>query len=170
MKAHKGMRPQDVVILLKIASREEDNWLAKDLAAELNISPAEVSGSLQRSAFAGLIDPSKRKVQKEALLDFICYGLKYVFPALPGPLTRGIPTAYSAPIMKSQWAEEEKLVWPDPSANERGMMIEPLFPISSDAIKNDSKFYDLLALAEVMRVGKIRDREKARMLLQERLK
>ncbi len=50
MKKHNGMRPQDVVILLKITTLVKDqNWRFSDLAAWLYISPAEVSESLERS-------------------------------------------------------------------------------------------------------------------------
>ena len=60
MKNSNGMRPQDVAVLLKIVRMGKQPWLAKDLAAALHLSPAEVSNSLSRSALAGLLDSSKR--------------------------------------------------------------------------------------------------------------
>ena len=43
MRKHNGMRPQDIVVLLKIAAKKNAPWMMKDLAAELKISPSEVS-------------------------------------------------------------------------------------------------------------------------------
>jgi len=36
MKAHNGMRPHDIVVLLKIIIQEE-NWMSKDIAASIKI-------------------------------------------------------------------------------------------------------------------------------------
>ncbi len=48
MKKHSGMRPHDIVVLLKIASKGNTPWLMKDLASELAISAGEISESLHR--------------------------------------------------------------------------------------------------------------------------
>jgi len=37
MKAHNGMRPHDIVVLLKIIIQEE-NWMSKDIAASIKMS------------------------------------------------------------------------------------------------------------------------------------
>lgn len=39
MNKHNGMRPQDVVVLLKIATHRDQNWFGKDLATAFVISP-----------------------------------------------------------------------------------------------------------------------------------
>ena len=46
MKKHSGMRPHDIVVLLKIAAKEDQSWLMKDLSIELGISASEISESL----------------------------------------------------------------------------------------------------------------------------
>ena len=53
MKKHRGMRSQDIVVLIKIAALGEVEWYAKDLAFTLEISQSEVSESLNRSQIAG---------------------------------------------------------------------------------------------------------------------
>jgi predicted transcriptional regulator len=50
IKKHNGMRPHDVVILLKIIALDNENWMMKDIANTLYISSSEVSESLNRSA------------------------------------------------------------------------------------------------------------------------
>ena len=95
MKSHNGMRPQDIVILLKIITVDNIKWQYRDLASSLSISISEISESLIRSHLAGLVDESRRIVHRQSLLEFIEHGLKYVFPQAPGTLVTGIPTAHS---------------------------------------------------------------------------
>jgi hypothetical protein len=77
MKEHKGVRPHDVVVLLKVISLSS-GWLNKDLSYQVHIAPSEISESLNRSAIAGLISPDKRKVFKNALLKFPEDGLPFI--------------------------------------------------------------------------------------------
>ena len=167
MKIHKGMRPQDIAVLLKIIAFGKHDWMNKDLAASLHISPSEITESLSRSQFAGLINASRKKVFVLALEDFLVYGLRYVFPVQPGALVRGMPTAHASPLLKSHFSSDEKYVWPDAQSNERGMMIVPLYPGAAEAAKKDSIFYNLLALCDVFRVGKVREFKQAKVLFQQ---
>jgi hypothetical protein len=43
------MLPQDIPILVKIAAKDQEPWMMKDLTIELGISPSEVSESLNPS-------------------------------------------------------------------------------------------------------------------------
>ena len=164
MKAHNGMRPHDVVVLLKIICSDK-NWLSKDLAAGLYISNSEISESLNRSMIAKLISPDKRVVFKTALYNFIEHGLKFVFPAEPGPILRGLPTAHSAPILKDFFVTDEQYVWPDAGGKVKGQAIVPLYPNQVLAVKDDEQLYDMLALIDAIRVGKVREQKKALELL-----
>lgn len=153
MKEHKGMRPQDIVILLKIIALGEEEWYNKDLAFQLNISNSEVSESLNRSRIGGLIKDDKRTIYREELLEFLVYGLKYVFPAVPGRLLRGMPTAYSAPVLKDEFVVDDPHVWPAKGHSIKGIAIPPLYETVPQACDNDSQLYDLLALIDALRVG-----------------
>src|SRR5688500_1853332 len=97
MKAQNGMKPQDILILLKLVCLKDYKWRYSDLAHLLEMSQSEVFESLERSRIACLVDGEKRKVFRSALTEFLNYGLKYAFPAEPGSLCRGMPTAHSAP-------------------------------------------------------------------------
>jgi len=166
MKAHNGMRPHDLVVLLKIVSSEK-NWLNKDLAGSLYISNSEISESLNRSMIAKLISPDKRIVFKTALYNFIEHGLKFVFPAEPGSIVRGIPTAHSAPILKDYFVADDHYVWPFDDGKIKGQSIAPLYPNQVLAVMNDDKLYDKLALVDAIRVGKVREQKKALELLKQ---
>lgn len=169
MKLHKGMRPHDIVILLKIAAKGDQSWLMKDLAIELKISGSEVSESLHRSALAGLIAPDKTQLMVSSLLDFLEHGLKYVYPQHPGALTRGFPTAWSAPPLSGELMSEEQVVWPYAAGSVRGQAVEPLHPSVPLACEHDNKLYELLALTDALRLGRARERTMAVAELKKRL-
>ena len=169
MKKHSGMRPHDIVVLLKIAAKGKENWYMKDLAYELKISASEVSESINRSVIAGLIAQDKKRLMTLALLDFLEYGLKYVYPQQPGALVRGLPTAHSAPPLNHDIVSEEPYVWPYAEGKVRGQAIEPLHPNVPQACLLDTKFYELMALCDALRVGKAREKNIAMQELKSRL-
>ena len=169
MKKHNGMRPQDPVILLKIAALGSTPWLMKDLASSLGISQSEITESLNRSVFAGLIAPDKKTLMKQALLEFLDNGLRYVFPQHPGPLVRGVPTAYSAEPLNEVIMASEPVVWPYAEGKVRGQAITPLHPAVPAACLKDPRLYHLLSLTDALRVGRSRERKLAMMELKQRL-
>ena len=169
MRKHNGMRPQDVAILLKIISLENQEWNISRLAKELYISSSEICEALNRSLFAGLIDKSKKKVMKMAFFDFLSYGLKYVFPVQPGKIVHGIPTAHSAlPLSNEIISNGIAYVWENSDSEISGLEIEPLYKNIVLAVKEDPKFYEFLALVDALRVGKIRETNIARNELKKR--
>jgi len=159
------MRPQDVAILLKICALEHQAWQMARLANSLQISISEVSESLSRSQLAQLIDFSKKRVNRQNLVDFLTHGFSYVFPVQPGPLVRGVPTAHSHPFMKNHFASDMDYVWPDSNGNHIGLQIFPLYPRLGEAVIEDPNYYKMLALADVLRVGKVREVNYARQEL-----
>lgn len=157
------MRPQDIAILLKIIAKEGRPWQNKDLAAELFLSPAEISISLNRSYIGGLIDYTHSKtVYRQALMEFIEFGLRYVFPARPGTLVNGLFTAHSHPFMQQQFSSELNYVWPDPRGEVRGLAIKPLYKDVVKAAQLDPTLYLMMALIDVVRVGRVREMEVAK--------
>ena len=163
------MRPQDILILLKIVSLGEKEWHHHTLAADIGISQSEVTQSLNRSLYAGLIDASRKKVMRMALLEFLQCGIAYVFPQQPGAIVRGIATAHSAPPLNKIIQSSEAYVWPSAKGKERGQAIAPLYPSVIEATQRDHKFYELLALVDALRVGKAREKELAKKELEKRL-
>ncbi|MCK4663238.1 MAG: hypothetical protein KAT68_10255 [Bacteroidales bacterium] len=170
MKKHNGMRPQDVVVLLKIISLANQNWRYSDLAYLLNISQSEVSEALDRCKLAKLVDNKKKDVFRNSLLEFLIYGLKYVFPVQPGANVRGIPTAHSAkPISNLIISDKDIYVWASADGTIRGQSIEPLYKTVPKSVQKDEKLYELLALIDVLRVGKSREIELAKKELTKRI-
>ena len=171
MKKHNGMRPQDIVVLIKIISLQQADWRNIDIANAILISPSEVSEALNRCKIAGLIDSKKRKVNMNSFLEFLIYGLKYVFPVQPGAVVKGIPTAHSAPPIKEHIsAGNDIYVWPYSKGNSRGQTIEPLYKTLPSVVENDIVFYELLTIIDTIRVGRVREIEIAIEELKKRLK
>lgn len=151
------MRPQDIVILLKMISFRNSNVQLKDIAQALHISSSEVTESLNRSYIAGLVDYNKKKVSRQSLFEFLQYGLHYVFPVHPGGMTNGIATAHSHPYLRQYFESDILYVWSDIHGKDRGLSIEPLYTNQILAVKNDDELYKLLALVDVIRVGRRRE-------------
>ncbi len=165
--ASQNLRPQDIVVLLKILCFGEERWMSKDLAQQLYLSTAEISHSLQRNANAGLLDIDNRSVHTQALLELLRYGIPYFFPQRAGSLARGLPTAHSHPYFKDKIVSTDIYVWPDAESNIRGFSIEPLYPGAVHAAKKDPQLYLYLSLTDVLRIGKAREKEIAIDKLQE---
>jgi hypothetical protein len=157
MRKHNGMRPQDVAILLKIVSRDSENWQLAEIANSLRISLSETSESLNRSRIAGLIDYKKKKVNRQNLMEFLEHGVRYVFPQEPGTMVRGIPTAHSHISMKKNFISDIDYVWPDNKGKIVGLKIEPFYPKQVEAVNEDETYHMLLSLVDVIRVGKARE-------------
>jgi hypothetical protein len=160
MRKHNGMRPQDVAVLLKmiaITNKGIGQVQLMQLSGSMFISLSEVSESLNRSRIAGLIDYDKKRVSRQNLMEFLEHGIRYVFPQKPGILVRGIPTAHSHPFMRKSFSGEANYVWEDAKGKLIGEQIEPLYAKQTEAVKIDAVFYKLLALVDVVRVGKVRE-------------
>lgn len=170
MRAHFGMRPHDIVILLRVITLKGNNWQYRDLAASLYISVSEISESLYRSQIAGLVDASRKRVNLRALLEFIEYGLHYVFPVVPGTMVTGIPTAHSQKFFKEHIHSELDYVWPSEKGWARGLSIAPLHKGVPDAAQLDEIFHSWLAAIDVIRVGKSRELKLAIDLLNHDIK
>lgn len=165
------MRPLDIVVLLKISLQSKKEWQLTDLSRELHISQSEISESLNRSSIAKLVSPDRRKVLKKSFLEFLIYGLKYVFPVRPGSMVRGIPTAHSAkPLSDIFNSNSDIFVWESDEGTVRGQSIQPLYPNAVKAVSNDQSLYELLALSDAIRVGSTREFSAAVKELKKRIK
>jgi len=161
------LRGQDIAVILKIVSQEDDRLSFATLAVELSMSPSEVHQAVKRSTKCGLmnVDASVRgshlkTVNRQALLEFLVHGLKYVFPAELGPETRGVPTCLHAPGLRSLLSGQGNPtpVWPWPQGTVRGYELKPLYRSVPAAALADPNLHKLLALADAIRAGRARER------------
>ena len=164
-----SMKPQDVVVLLKIITLNNDNWQQIPLARSLKMSQSEVSQSVARCKYSGLLDDKGKKVMRQALMDFLQYGLAVVFPAKPGAVVRGVPTSHSVPPLNKEISNGEDYVWPFAKGKVRGHGITPLYVSVPEAALEDDKLHSLLALADALRVGRAREKNIAVKELKNRI-
>lgn len=150
-----------------------ESYSVRALSASLALSKSEVSNSINRCREIGLIYTDllsgKPNVRSEALLDFIKYAIRYVFPAKPGPIVRGIPTAFAAPIMAGKVMSGGDFipVWPDAYGKSKGQAVTPLYKTVPGAVKKDELLYHFLALVDAIRIGGPREAKVADAMLRE---
>lgn len=165
---NKTFKGQDILLLMKIISRGKDAWRIIDLAQELDLSPSEISLGLERLRFSGFLYPDKRKIYKSAVIEFLIHGLKYVFPPELGPERRGISTAHSF-ILSKKIVSDQKLIWPTEEGETRGTSILPIYASVPHAVMKDKKLHRLLALIDLIRVGRAREQQFASEELQKEI-
>ncbi len=169
IKAIPTLRPQDLVVLLKIIIAEAGSWNQISLAKSLFISQSEISASMKRSTYARLLQNNNQIVAKQAFMDLLQYGVPYMFPQQPGVVVRGIPTSHSAEPLGSLISSAEHYVWPFAKGHVRGHGILPLYPSVVHAIELDPQLYECLALIDALRVGRAREKNLALELLSKKI-
>lgn len=155
------------------ASLNSDSYSVRALSASLALSKSEVSNALNRCRDIGLIHTDRASgqpvVRCDALLDFVKYGIRYVFPAKPGPIVRGIATAFAAPVLAGKVMSGGDLipVWPDAYGKSKGQEVTPLYKTVPGAVKKDELLYHFLALVDAIRIGGPREAKVADAMLRE---
>jgi len=159
------LKPQDLVVALKIAANRDRQFTFHQLASELNMSISEIHAAFLRAEKSRLVSRVNGKMEfiGSALREFIEHGVKYTFPAVIGATERGLPTGVNAAPLNQHFAKnnEAPLVWPASAGPVRGQSLLPLHPSVTEAVKVDSSLYELLALVDAIRCGAAREREMA---------
>lgn len=168
------LKPQDVVILLKLVALGPQPWTYQRLAVELSISQSEVHAGVRRAVAARLMSDATTATGRPilaALKEFLLHGVRYAYPPERGEVTRGLPTGYAAPPLNKVIVQpnEPPPVWPYAEGNVRGYKFAPLYPSVPIAASRDAKLYELLALVDAMRDGRARERNLAAKELESRL-
>lgn len=182
------MKSQDIYILIKLVCLEQSNtpasaqsdeqdsrYSVRGLSAASGVSKSEVSASLRRSIEVGMAMQERKsgylKANKQALLEFVVHGLKYVFPAKPAEIVRGLPTGFSAPTLEGKLLSlsDYTLVWPYSHGNAKGQSVQPLFKSVPEAVLQDERLYAYLALVDAIRTGSPREANLAAEMFEKRL-
>ena len=168
------LKPQDVVILLKLVALGQQAWTYQRLAVELSISQSEAHAGVRRAVAARLmsdVNTAAGRPLLAALKEFLIHGVRYAYPPERGALTRGMPTGYAAPPLNKVIVQpdEPPPVWPYPEGIVRGYAFAPLYPSVPVAAARDPKLYELLALVDALRDGRARERDLAARELETRL-
>jgi hypothetical protein len=150
---------------------QEQLYSVRNLEHETGISKSQVSASLKRCLDVGLAKRDRKtdlpRTNTKALFEFLVHGVRYVFPAKAGELTRGIGTSFAAPVLEGKLISGGDLVpvWPDARGNRKGLSVTPLHPSVPYAVRRDPELYALLALVDAIRLGNPREANLAADLL-----
>lgn len=164
------LKPQDLLVLFKAAAHPQQRWTYASLAEALSMSASEVHASVKRAVSAGLAAVHGRgdwQPLRPALREFAVHGARYVWPAVAGPVKRGVPTSFGAEplIGKITAAPNEAPVWAHPRGSAKGPSISPLYRTAPAAALADPALHRLLALLDALRSGRARERALAAELL-----
>jgi hypothetical protein len=160
------LRPHDVPVLLQLSLSEVETF--RQLAAAVGLSLGESHAAVKRLELARLVLFEKRSVNRTAALEFLISGVPYAFPPILGPPTRGIPTAFSGPLLAREVPSSETVVWPAHGGSARGSSLVPLSPSAINVWESNPDLYDMLTLVDAVRVGRARERKLARQYLEHR--
>ena len=171
-----NLKPQDILVVLKLVAMGDRTWSYVQLANELSMSASEINAGVKRCLAANLlvtdfVGGKNPKPALKAVEEFLVHGLKYAFVAERGELTRGVPTGYAAEPLKGMilTSDEPPPVWPYPQGEARGYSFSPLYRSAPQAALADQRLYELLVLVDAIRGGKAREREMAIAELRKRL-
>lgn len=168
------LKPQDILVLLKLVAMGRVEWSYNQLAVDLGMSPSEVHAAIKRALAAQLAIQEGEgaiAVNVRNLKEFLIHGLKYAFVPDYGEMSRGIPTGYAAPPFKKKIVQgsEPPPVWPDPKGKIRGMSFSPLYKSVPKAVRQDPLLYELLVIVDAIRAGRAREQKMAVNALEKKL-
>jgi len=168
------LKPQDLLVLLKLVAIGRGSWTYSVLANDLGMSPSEVHAAVKRALAARLAVEQSQTIAPvvSALQEFLAHGVQYAFVPDRGEMTRGMPTAHAAAPLRDTLSpsNEPPPVWPDPEGEVRGLAFSPLYSSAPRAARRDETLYALLALVDAVRGGRARERKLALRMLDERLR
>jgi hypothetical protein len=168
-----ALKPQDIVVLVKLLEFDDKRPPYSQIAKELFLSASEVHASVQRARNAQLLRGTNLNEipNKRALEEFLVHGIKYAFPPTRGEITRGVPTGYAAEPLKSliSAGTDYPPVWPFPEGKVRGYSLAPLYKTAPKAALRDPFLYEMLALIDAIRDGRSRERRIAEEELKVRI-
>lgn len=152
-----GIKAQDILLLLKLMVTPIGSQ--KELSEQLSVSPTEVSHGLRRLKHSRLLTV-EGAVNRDACIEFLVHGLKYVFPPELGVPTAGLPTSFARPGFDYiRYAKDDIYVWPHPEGTVRGVGLKPIYHTLPDACLRDEKLYTLASLVEMLRAGRAREQQ-----------
>ncbi len=162
-----SLRPSDVAVALWLAHAPLAHYQV--LASGLHLGLAEAHRGVRRLEAAGLVLVGERRANRQALLEFLVHGVRYVFPPLLGAEAQGILTGASAPMLAGRLPSAPAVVWAGAGGTAQGRSLVPLYPEAPRAALGDEYLYRVLALVDVLRLGQLRERRLAQGMLDEDL-
>ena len=168
------MKPQDILVLLKLIARGSARQTQGQLSVELGMSVSEVNAGLKRLVDSGLcVCEEKTYIPIVSAVEEFCFhALKFVFPASIGAPARGMLTGVSADVFADEFSDPGELpvVWSWAEGEARGVALDPLYRSVPYASSRDVELYELLCIVDVLRGRSARASKVAQRLFKEKLR
>jgi hypothetical protein len=174
------LKPQDILVLLKLSVWDKPEWRQEDLAMELGMVQSMVHSSLKRAEKCGLYNQEKKRVNKSALIEVLVHSIRFLIPGEFGRKGIGMPTAWGhREAFKSLvYGLVDPPIWSAPKGrrtsvtgeyNVEGVEVQPIHEKAPEAASRDPRLYEVLAAVDALRMGRARDTEVAGEILRNRI-
>ena len=142
----------------------------RELSEFVGLSLGEVHNSVARLRGARLIGTGF-PLNRSGALEFLIYGVPYSFPAtfspsVFGPGIAGVLTGARMLGLKAEKPGDKRVVWPCDQGTDQGIGLAPLSQAFVRMAALNPELHRLLAMVDVLRIGKPRETKAARELLQ----
>ena len=169
------LKSQDTLLAIKYWSLKRDGQVSsvRSLAEAIGISAGEVSKGTKRLIASHLVveRSGSMHVESGALLEWLCYGVRYAYPQVSVGYGRGMATSWNCPFIKSEIVPPiPPLLWPVAAGNIEGVLISPIHNAVPFASSHDESLYCVMSLLEAIRGGKPRELSIAREQLTKLIK
>jgi len=168
-----SLKSQDVLVLLKLVALGNEPWTYSSLGVDLDLSSSQVHTAVQRAIRSDLAYEAEDRVRVHVrnLEEFLIHGMRYFFVPERGATSRGMATLTSAPPFAALFLDsDEPIVWPDPSGDERGESLKPIYKSAPKAAQDDPELYELLVIVDALRAGRSREKQAAVKELKKKLR
>ena len=165
-----NVKSQDIVVLSVLMKGDVEKPSYQYISKSAKISVSEAHASIRRLCESDLVN-SERHLKKHNVEEFLIHGLRYMFPMKStGELAYGMPTSYAAPVSANEFAISGNVpVWRSSKGHVLGRSHEPIYPTVPDAAAEDPELYDRIAVLDMLRGGRLRERKFAEQKIREYL-
>ena len=162
------LKGQDIVVLAALMGDGGDGESYLELGRRVCLSASETHAAVRRLQASALLTSDRRLLRHNAE-EFLVHGLRYAFPFRPsGGVVRGLATSYAAPVAKDVFATTGFVpVWNCTAGETLGQPFDPLYETAPEAARKDRPLYDRLAVFDMLRGGRLRERQFAEAKLRE---
>ena len=153
------IKNQDILVLATLMGSSGENLSYAKIADKAKLSVSESFAAVNRLKESSLVNSEKR-INRTNAIEFLTHALRYICPASYGSGTAtGIPASYAAPVAAGDFAVAGEIpVWPCDGGNATGRPLEPIYPSAPKAAAADRRVYDNLAIFDMLRCGRLRER------------
>ena len=161
------LKPQDILLALKLLSPEKNTQSYSALARSVGLSKTEVAKSLERLVESRLIRSGTLVPYRSAISNVLIKGVPYFMPAPSGDAEGqemavfGVATGQQVALLPQLNTETVPVVWPAENGQDSGYALTPICPEAPEAARQDPFVYRLLALTDLVRSHRSSLRERS---------